>query len=75
VWIGIRGFLLFVGLTVPSLPAAVGIVTLTAWLTVWDGRRHGETVLLANLGVPQWRLAVVAALPAVVFETVIQVLA
>lgn len=75
IWLGVRGLLLFVGLTVATAPVALAIVALTAWLATLDGRRHGETVLLANLGIPEWRLAAVAAAPPAVFETAVRLVA
>lgn len=75
VWAGLRGFLLFLGLTIPAIPNAIAIVALTAWLTTRDGLRHGETVLLANLGVPGWRLGVVAAIAPAICESLIRIVA
>lgn len=75
VWFGVRGFLLFLGFLVPSPSAAVGIVVLTAWLGAYDARRSSETILLANLGIAEWKLALVAAVPAALFELTIQLVA
>ena len=82
IWLGVRGLLLFAALLIPSIPAllipsipaALAVVALTAGLTAIDGRQHSETVLLANLGVPEWHLVLLAMLPPAVFEAVIQAL-
>ena len=85
IWFGVRGLLLVAGLLLPTLPGAVqlvptlpgagAVVALTALLTALDGRRHSETVLLANLGVPESRLVLIAMIPPGALETMIQVLA
>ncbi len=49
-------------------------MVLVAGLAAYDARRQSETVLLANLGIPEWRLAVIAALPPALMETVIGLL-
>ena len=75
IWFGVRGGLLFVRMLVPSVSAAVGIVAVTAWIGVLEARRSSETILLANLGIAEWQLALVAAVPAAAFEIVIQLVA
>jgi hypothetical protein len=72
IWLGVRGLLLFVGLTVPATATAIAIVSLTAWLTTLEARRYSETVLLANLGISEWRLFALGAVPAAVLETVVR---
>jgi uncharacterized membrane protein len=59
-------------LTVPATATAIAIVSLTAWLTTLEARRYSETVLLANLGISEWRLFALGAVPAAVLETVVR---
>jgi hypothetical protein len=55
-------------------PPGWAVVVLVAGLAIYDARRRSETVLLADFGIPEWRLAVVAALPAALMETLIGLL-
>jgi hypothetical protein len=71
IWIVNRAMLAMVGLTTATVATAILIIALTAWLTAYDGRRSGEDLLLANFGVPEWVLALIAAIPATAFEVII----
>jgi hypothetical protein len=67
----VRGFLALLDLLTPPGWAVVGLVV---WLATYDARRRSETVLLADFGIPEWRLALVAALPPAVLEVLIGLL-
>jgi hypothetical protein len=75
VWLGIRAAL-FVkyGREPLSLLAIVLIVTLSVALVLYDLRRSGEKLFLANLGVPTSSLGALAAAPPLCLEFVLDVL-
>jgi len=64
----VRGLLAVLKLLTPP---GWAVVVLVAGLAAHDARRRSETVLLANLGIPEWHLALIAALPPAVMETLI----
>lgn len=66
-----RGLLALVELLTPP---GWAVVVLVAGLAAYDARRRVETVWLANLGIPEWRLALIAALPPAVMEAAIGLL-
>jgi len=70
IWVSLRVALFLFHVGPPALPTRVGIVLVTAFLTTFDGRRHGETLFLANLGIPEWRLAAVAAVLPLLLESI-----
>ncbi len=55
------------------LSAVVLIVTLPVALVLFDLRRSGEKLFLANLGVPTWSLGTLAAVPPLLLELVLDV--
>jgi len=56
-------------------PAMLAVVAVVAWLTSLHGRRTSEHVFLANLGVPEWVLVIVAALPPSLLEWLLVIVA
>ena len=70
IWTSLRVALFLFHVGSPAVATRVGLVLATAFFTTFDGRRHGETVFLANLGIPEWRLAAVAAVPPLVLESI-----
>lgn len=69
IWLGIRGFLFFTRRFGPaSVPASAAIVVVAVTFTILDERRRRQTVFLANLGISELALAVVAAVPPTVLE-------
>jgi len=56
-------------------PAILAVVALVVWLTTLYGRRASEHVFLANLGVPEWLLMIVAAIPPCLLELLLVVFA
>lgn len=56
------------------LPEATFLVVLTVGLVLFDLRRTGEELFLANLGVAPATLALLAAGPPLVFELLVEVL-
>jgi hypothetical protein len=72
VWVILRLVVLVVGILINTpvrevvfltAPAAAMLTLLTAWLVLFDARRRGEALFLANLAVPTSTLLGVAALP------------
>lgn len=61
-----------VRLTGPSSVALTGLVT---GLTIFDAHRRHELVLLANLGIARWRIALTALLPPALLETATRLIA
>jgi hypothetical protein len=55
-------------LVFPTPGAAGFLVLLTAWLTMFDARRRGEALFLADLGVPPRALLAAALLPPLLSE-------
>ena len=53
-----------------SMPLAVSIVFLTVGLALFDVRRRSRHLLLENLGVSGLPVGVLAACPAVLFESI-----
>ena len=62
--------------SVESLPlsAVVLIVVITVALVLFDLRRSGEKLFLANLGIPTLSLGVLAAVPPLFLEIVLDVM-
>jgi hypothetical protein len=76
-WLVIRLAIIVVGtlaqapireLVFPTLGAAGFLVLLTAWLTMFDARRRGEALFLADLGVPHRALLAAALAPPLLSE-------
>jgi hypothetical protein len=57
-----------------SLGEAVFLIALTTGLLLFDMRRTGEELFLANLGVAPGTLALLAASPPLAFELLVEVL-
>jgi nitrate/nitrite transporter NarK len=81
IWLGTRILFRFAGglvadrLGPPSIfilpPTAIALSCLVGALGLLEARRRHEHLLLANLGVAQWRLWVIATLPALVAEMLV----
>jgi hypothetical protein len=80
-WLVIRLAILVVGtlaqapvreLVFPALGAAGFLVLLTAWLTMFDARRRGEILFLADLGVPTGAVLAAALVPPLLSEAVMR---
>ena len=56
-------------------PASVAVVAICSGLVVLDVLRKRERILLANLGVPLGAVALIGAIPALLVETAITLLA
>lgn len=82
-WIGVRLLVALAGgggaasrglLPLP-LRATGLVVLLVAFLSLLEARRRNEHVLLANFGVPQTSLAALSALPAIMAEAAVWLVA
>ena len=83
-WLLLRVGVLVVGLLVGlaplrdliffTAPAGGFVALLAAWLTMFDARRRGESLFLADLGVSPGVLVMVALGPPVVGEAVVGLL-
>ncbi|NIM47781.1 MAG: hypothetical protein GTO22_00705 [Gemmatimonadales bacterium] len=82
IWLGIRGTLVFLGMLPRgagptaglSLGAVVLLIALTTGLTLFDLRRSGQELFLADLAVPFGTLVLLAAGPPLVLELLVDVL-
>jgi hypothetical protein len=61
-------------LIVLTTPAAGFMALLAAWLTLFDARRRGEALFLADLGVPSGVLVLVALGPPAAGEAIVRLL-
>lgn len=70
-WVGVRLAAAFAGIVDPNPAQEVLIVGVVAWIAVWDARRRGEDLFLANLGVPASGIALAAAFGAACLEVLV----
>ncbi len=70
-WVGVRLAAAFVEIGDPNPAQEVLIVGVVVWVAVWDARRRGEDLFLANLGVPASGIALAAAFGAACFEALV----
>lgn len=71
IWAATRAALFIFEVRDLPVPVAVGLVVMTTIVTTLDGRSRDGTAFLGNLGIGEWRLAVVACIPPTIFETII----
>lgn len=55
-----------------TAPAGLFAVALTAWLVMFDARRRGEALFLADLGVSDGGLVLLASAPPLLAELVMR---
>ncbi|HEU4800644.1 MAG TPA: hypothetical protein VFS94_08430 [Gemmatimonadales bacterium] len=79
VWLVLRAVLAFIAMLIEGAPqpivvpgrAALWLVLIVTAVGILELRRRNETLLLANLGVRRWLLALLCAAPAIVGELAI----
>ena len=80
VWVFIRIALAFNGAINPAAGtqaldpaplAEIGTIAVVALVVRWDARRRAEDILLGNLGIPAWTIALMATPAALMLELLV----
>lgn len=70
-WVGVRFAAAFAGVGDPNPVQEALILGVVAWMAIWDARRRGEDVFLANLGIPRTGIAMAATFGAACLEVLV----